>query len=356
MKVSFCILPDDDVEDILRTIELGDELGFDAVYVADEIYHQDAIGILAAAAGRTKNIELIITTNVVLHEPSYVAQRLLTLDALSEGRAACLYSVGTPPMLVQHGVDMRSLKMIPRLREAQVILRSMLDTGKVSFEGQYYNYRDIFTSARGKRPRIPLTMGGMRGPKTFELAGEVADGMMTGLASSEEALRYAADCVRRGAQNAGRDPGTLEIGAGLIGTISRDGDAAREVARVTGAFYIPAMADELLLRNGIDPADVAEVREAFKRGEVKKAIELTPRHVSDKLTMPVGTPAEWVEQLSILGPLGYNHVSLTPIDNRMVRALVDLDLPEVPSVREQLQLIHDEVLPALPWARSKKRV
>ena len=47
MKWSFCILPDAPVEEIVETIELGDRLGFDAVYVADEIFHQDAWQLLA---------------------------------------------------------------------------------------------------------------------------------------------------------------------------------------------------------------------------------------------------------------------------------------------------------------------
>ena len=54
-----------------------------------------------------------------------------------------------------------------------------------------------------------------------------------------------------------------------------------------------------------------------------------------------------LEQLKVLEPLGYNHMSLTPVDNAMVAKLVDIPLPQVPTIREQLQLIHDEVLPAL---------
>lgn len=347
MKVSFCILPDDSVEEILETIDLGDQLGFDAVYIADEIFHQDAWQLLAAAAGRTQQIELIITTHIVLHEPSYIAQRLLTLDALSNGRAAALYSIGNTSMLKQHGVDLANLKAIGRLREAQKIMRSLLDTGKVDHHGNHFDYHGIFTSARSRKSRIPLSMGGIRGPKTFEVAGEVSDGLMTGLAYSEDALRYAADAMKRGAEKAGRDWTSLELAAGLIGTISPDGEAAREVARVIAAFYIPALADEAAVRHGIDPAELAPVRAAFAEGDTARAVRLAPEHVTDKLMMPVGTPAEWIEQLEVLGRLGYNHASLTPIDNAMVRSLVDFDLPEVPTFREQLQLIHDEVLPGL---------
>jgi 5,10-methylenetetrahydromethanopterin reductase len=164
---------------------------------------------------------------------------------------------------------------------------------------------------------------------------------------SEESLRYGIECTKLGAEKAGRDWTALEIAAGLIGAISPDGEAARAVSRVVAAFYIPAMADASVMRHGIDPDELVPVREAFAQGEIQVAIELAPDHITDKLMMPVGTPAEWIEQLSILAPLGYNHVSLTPIDNAMVAKVIDLDLPPVPTVRQQVQLIHDEVLPTL---------
>src|SRR3954464_1034633 len=272
LKISFSILPDGPVEQILDTIEIGDRLGFDAVYLADEIYHQDAWQLLAAAAARTERIRLVVTTHVVLKEPSYMAQQLLTLDALSGGRAEALYSVGNIGMLKQHGVDIANLKIIGRLREAHGLLRSMLDTGKADLDGRFFQYDGVFTSARARQDRIPLTMGGIRGPKTFELAGELADGLMTGLAYSEDALVYARDHFRLGAERAGRDWRTLDLGAGLIGTISEDGEAAREVARIVAAFYIPAMADEAAERHGIDREHLVPIREAFARGDVEGGV------------------------------------------------------------------------------------
>src|SRR3954454_5323907 len=98
MKVSFCMLPDQPPEEIWETIEAADQLGFHAVYLADMIYHQDAWQLLAAAASRTERIKLAATTHIVLKEPTYLAQQLLTLDRLSGGRAQGLFSVGSIPM------------------------------------------------------------------------------------------------------------------------------------------------------------------------------------------------------------------------------------------------------------------
>ena len=352
LRVSICILPEGPVEDILKIIELGDRLGYYAAYLADEIYHQDAWQLLAAAAGRTERIRLVPVTHIVLKQPTFMAQQLLTLDALSDGRAAALYSVGNLAMLAQHGVDVSNLAMIGRLREGQRILRSLLDTGKVDARGRFFQCSGLFTSGRPRQDRIRLTMGGIRGPRTFELAGEISDGLMTGCAVSEEALTYARDHFQRGAERARRDWRTLDLGAGIVGTISEDGEAAREVARIARAFHIPAFADEALVRHGIEPKRLVRVREAFSRGEVEEAVRLVPRDITDRLAMPVGTPKDAVKQLSALGPLGYSHAGVTLIDSGMVRQFGNFDVPEVPTVAEQLQLLHDRVLPHLSGCLS----
>ena len=94
----------------------------------------------------------------------------------------------------------------------------------------------------------------MRGPKSFELAGEIADGMHQALAYSREAMQYATDHVRIGAERAGRSLDELDLGAWMVTSISEDGEAAKQAARVVVAFYIPAMPAEQIERHGIDPA------------------------------------------------------------------------------------------------------
>ena len=50
MKISFGLLPDHPMNEILETIEVADRLGFHAVYGADETFHKDCFQIFAAAA------------------------------------------------------------------------------------------------------------------------------------------------------------------------------------------------------------------------------------------------------------------------------------------------------------------
>ena len=100
---------------------------------------------------------------------------------------------------------------------------------------------------------MPLKIGAMRGPKSFELAGEIADGMHQALAYSKEAMQFATDHVRLGAERAGRNVADLDLGAWMVTSISNDSAAAKQAARVVVAFYIPAMPREQIERHGIDP-------------------------------------------------------------------------------------------------------
>jgi 5,10-methylenetetrahydromethanopterin reductase len=347
MRISFCILPDQPPEEICEAIEAADRFGFHAVYLADMIYHQDAWQILAVAARRTERIRLAAATNVVLKEPTYVAQQLLTLDRVSDGRALGLFSVGSIPMLRKYHVDIGQLRMIGRLREAHHVMRTILDSGTIDYNGRFFKYDGVFTSARGAQERIPLTLGGERGPKSFELAGEISDGLMTGMLYSPEALKYALDHVEAGTKRAGRKLEDLDLGAGLISAIAEDGQAARNAARVVAASFIPAVADETAERNGIDPKRLQPIKEAFSRGDLRTVIEMTPDDVADRLILPVGTPEEWVEQLKAVEALGYNHVCVTPIDATAVERLTGERTESIPTVQEQLRMIHEHVMPAL---------
>ena len=56
MKFSYVMLPDYPLDESLASIDLADELGFHAVYAADETWHKDLWLLFAAASRRTQNI------------------------------------------------------------------------------------------------------------------------------------------------------------------------------------------------------------------------------------------------------------------------------------------------------------
>ncbi len=347
MRFSFEVIPEQPVAELLDAIELADSLGFHACYSADETYHKDMWALFGAAAERTDRIVLAPgVTHVILKDPTIVAQHAATLDELTGGRTEVVFSVGNIAMLEQYGVEWRP-RMIARLREAHHVLRTFLDTGEIDFEGDFYRYRGLFTAARPVQEHMPVKLGGMGGPRSFELAGEISDGLHTACAYSPEALRYAVGHARAGARTAGRDTAEIEVGDYVLGAVAPDGDAARTAARALAAFYIPSMPPVLLERHGIEPKSVQPILEAFGRGDVAEALRLTSDDLADSISI-AGTPDDWVERLQAdFAPSGLDHIIVVPADPFLTRSWAGLEVDGLPDLAGQLRLLHDEVMPAV---------
>jgi 5,10-methylenetetrahydromethanopterin reductase len=347
VKFSCVTLPDYPLRESIELVRTADELGFYAVYSVDETWHKDPWLLFAACADKTERVRFGPNlTPIGLREPTLVCQALATLDELSGGRAECVYSIGNFGLLHQYGMDWSRMKPLSRVREAHHVMRTFLDEGAITFEGDFYRYRGLFTFARPVQERVPLKIGAMRGPKSFELAGEIADGMHQALAYSREAMQYATDHVRIGAERAGRDWRELDLGAWMISSISEDGQAAREAARVVAAFYLPSMPREQIERHGIDPDSLQPILEAFGRGDVESALAATPPELADRLSLS-GTPEEWVERIEQdVVPSGFNHLVFAPIDPFIVQAWSGVQVKGVPDQVGQLRLIHERVMPS----------
>jgi 5,10-methylenetetrahydromethanopterin reductase len=348
---SFQMLPEQPASELLDSIQIADELGYYACYSADEIYHKDGWLLLAAAARTTRNVRLgPCVSPIFIRDPTYVAQLAATLDELSDGRTEIVFGIGNIAMLEQYGVKWRGTRTIARLREAHHVMRTMLDECSIDFDGDFYSYSGVSTMAQPVQERLPLKIGAMGGPKSMELAGEIADGLLTACAYSPEALRYVVQCFSAGAQSADRTTTGLDLGDSLLGAIATDGDVAKEAARILAAFYIPSMPPALLERHGINSAEVAPVNDAFAAGDVKRALAATPDSIADRLIV-AGTPENWAEWLTgTYAAAGLTHALVSFADPFTLRRWADVEVAGLPSLREQVRLFGEEVLPELATA------
>ena len=106
MKFSYAMLPDYPLEESLRAIKLADELGFYAVYAADETWHKDLWLLFAAASQQTSQIRMGPSlSGVVLREPTLIAQAAATLDELTGGRAEVVLGSGNFGLLAEYKID-----------------------------------------------------------------------------------------------------------------------------------------------------------------------------------------------------------------------------------------------------------
>jgi 5,10-methylenetetrahydromethanopterin reductase len=347
VKFSYCMLPDYPLKDSLEMIKTADELGYYACYSVDETWHKDLWTLFAAAADKTDRIRFgPNVTHVFLREPTLICQHLATLDELSGGRAEAVVSTGNFVMMQQYHIDWAARKPLSRLKEAMHVMRIFLDEGKIDFQGDFFSYTGLFTAARPVQERVPLLMGGMKGPRSFQAAGEIADGLHHALSYSREAYDYVVENVKIGADRAGRSMDDLDIGAWVVALVGEDSAAVKAAARILVAFYIPSMPPEQLARHGIDQAELQPIFDAFASGDVKKAIDLFDPAMAEKLSV-AGTPEEVVERIkNDIEPAGVDHMILALSDAPLVEFFSGEKVQNVPPIREQLDLVAKRVMPA----------
>ena len=347
MRFSYCMLPDYPLADSIEMIKTADELGYHACYSVDETWHKDLWTLFAAAADKTERIRFgPNVTHVFLREPTLIVQQLATLDELTGGRMEAVVSTGNFGLMHQYGVDWAARKPLSRLKEALHVMRTFLDEGKIDFQGDFFRYTGLFTAARPVQERIPLLMGGMKGPRSFRTAGELADGLHHALSYSREAYDYMVENMREGAESAGRSFDALDVGAWVVAVVSDDSAAAKRAARILVAFYISSMPAEQLARHGIEASELQPVVDALGAGDVKRAVELFTPEYAEKLSV-AGTPEEVVGKIrSDIEPAGVNHMILALSDSHLVKFFAGEDVENVPDIRGQLKLVAERVMPA----------
>ncbi|RFU22048.1 LLM class flavin-dependent oxidoreductase [Geodermatophilus marinus] len=346
MKFSYAMLPDYPLEESLRAIKLADELGFHAVYAADETWHKDLWLLFAAASQQTSRVRMGPSVSAVtLREPTLIAQAAATLDELTGGRAEVVLSSGNFGLLAQYKTDWTKTKPLSRVVEGVTVMRTFLDEGAITFDGEFFSYEGLFTFARPVQDHLPVKMGAMRGPRSFQAAAEHSDGCHHALSYTREAYEYAAENLRIGAERAGKDWTTLDFGAWVVVSVGRDSAAAKDAARSMVGIYASSMPAEQLERNGVDPVSLQPIIEAIAGGDLARGIELTTPEIAEKLSFS-GTPEEVTAKIKEIQPTGVNHLVAAITDASLVKAFTGRELAGVATVEEQLRLIHDEVMPA----------
>ena len=347
MKFSYAMLPDYPLEESLRAIKLADELGFHAVYAADETWHKDLWLLFAAASQQTSRIRMGPSlSGVVLREPSLIAQSAATLDELTGGRAEVVLGSGNFGLLAEYKIDWKQTKPLSRVIEGVHVVRTLLDEGAITFDGEFFRYEGLFTFARPVQEHLPVKMGAMRGPKSFVAAAEHSDGCHHALSYTREAYEYMMKHCTIGAERAGKNVQDLDLAAWVVFSCGEDSAKAKDAARSMVGLYASSMPHEQLKRNGVDPAEVAPIIEAIGAGDMAKGIELTNPDLAERLSV-AGTPEEVTEKLkNNIAAAGVNHMILAVTDKALVKALMGREIDGVPDINAQLQLVHDKVMPA----------
>jgi len=241
-----------------------DELGFNRLWLTDSSLHaRNAYAYLTLAALTSPRLTLgTAVTNPLTRHPAITAAAAATVDEISGGRFVLGIGAGDRPLL--------ALGMKPAPVDS---LRASIAAIRALWRGEHVNVTDrafALDDAHLRfdaRAEIPVFIAAS-GPRTLELAGEIADGVILLVGLFPEAITWALDHVDRGAAKAGRRRPHVAVFA--YGAIDEDADHALESARSIAAWF-PQTAPVICELAGLPRELVDEVRQRYAGGEFQEA-------------------------------------------------------------------------------------
>lgn len=216
-------------EAVDRIVHL-EELGVGCAWLTSSGGGGEAVTVLAGAAAVTDEIRL--GTSIVQtwsRHPVALAQQVQVLDSLAPGR----FRLGVGPshragMISSFGADFRA--PIGHLREYIHILRALMHTGAVEFEGRWYSANASLSAPLD----VPIMASALR-PGAFETCGELADGAISWVCPHFYLRDTAVPAMQRGAESAGRETPPLIAHAPVC--VTEDLEAARNGVRARLGYF-----------------------------------------------------------------------------------------------------------------------
>ena len=163
-------------QEAVEQIQYAEELGFDAVWLAE--HHFTRFGIISSAipfatyvAARTKTIRIGTGVSVLtFHNPIFMAEETAMLDVLSNGRLD--FGVGRGQVVYEYNnfrveYDSRT----QRFQEIVDIILGLWSTPGFTYHGKYYSVDDMtIAPVPVQRPHPPMYLAVSRTPASVDVA------------------------------------------------------------------------------------------------------------------------------------------------------------------------------------------
>jgi len=286
----------------------AERLGYTDVWTA-EVGAVDAFSPLAAVAVRTSTVRLGTgLIPVFTRPPALAAMSAAAIQGLSGGRF--VLGIGaSSPAIVGGWMGVPFERPVERCREYLEILRQAL-AGKKVFHGGPVLRSEGFRLQVDPGAPVPVWLGAL-GPRMCRLAGAMADGVLFFL-MTPEGVRGALAEVRAGAEEAGRDPGAVEVFIRLPVAVDEPEDLVRFMGRrlLTGYAVVPAY-NASLARQGF-AGEAGAIAAAWSSGERDRATELFSDELFDQLFLS-GSPADIAARIDEYREAGITTPVIMPV-------------------------------------------
>jgi len=330
----------------LDEIALADSLGYKTAWLVEHHYmkeysHSSAPELfLAALSQRTKNIRLgHAIVPLPYSHPVRVAERLATLDILSNGRLEFGFGRGfSPKEYESFGVAMCDSRTITQ--ESVDIIKQSFSGNAINFQGKHFTLNDIEVFPKVlQKPHPPLWTAAVS-PSSYEMAAQLGVGVMVGpfkpwfMVKEDIKLyrkswtKYQGDSIDL---NASLNP-KLAMTVGIL--CLEDEKRAQRIAKPAFEWFYR----HLLQQTSPVLKNLHESYEYYKsigkfQGLLSKTVNLKILETFGLVI--VGNPEHCVKKLKKLEAASVDNILLA----------IGAGAIDSATVQESMQLIHDQVIP-----------
>ena len=325
----------------------AENLGFDFAWITDSpLLRSNPWAVMALAAQQTQKIRLGTGLEIGgLRLAPVTANGIATINRLAPGRTFLGVGTGNTAMRTMGQPPMK----VAEFREHIRVVRGLLDgeevdftlngvTHPIRFQNLQYNYVNV-------EDRIPIHVGGF-GPRAQALAGELGDGLITGIPRGGTVPEALAN-VQCGADRASRTLDGFETTALVTLLMLEPGESLSDekvIAECGSSVMVNVhFAVELVKETGCEPPDyVKPIWDEYMAFHEKRAAEtrhqaLHASHYSyldpeeARFVTPdmirkfaiAGQPEEIVEQLRNLEEQGLDGINFIPPQDFRYRVVED---------------------------------
>ncbi len=328
LRVGVMQLTMEPVAEIVAHAQQLDRCGFDTIWLAEaypwwrkhgmEARSSTVLSALVGQATERLAVGWGIISPYTRHPIQVAMDARVTQEIVGPDRLLLGFGASKIFMKEIGAGDDRPARPLGTMREAVEIVRACLGGDAVDFHGREFTavVPPLLPEADAPRTPVPIYVAGT-GPRLQEMAGELADGLLTPSITTPAFVRYARKNLELGAVNAGRDPASVDLGSTIVASIDLNRDKGREGAREIAGMYlankvenIQGSADVLLESAGLTKDEIRPVAEAMRTGGRLAAAAAVTDEILDKTRPIAGTPAECIEAIEEYHEAGCTHIML----------------------------------------------
>ena len=316
-----------------------EEAGFAGAGIPDsQLIMRDSFVSLALAAQRTSHLKLFpAVTNPVTRHVSVLASLAQTVEELAPGRVGIIVGSGYSAVKTIG----RQAARLGQIRQTVDTLRRLLSGETVSLGG--FDAHLAYASGR----KIPILIAAT-GPRTIELAGEVADGALLSVGLHPAMMEGAWSDFESGAKMAGRDPRSMEVIYVSRVHVAQDMESAWAMARpVCAQWAIEPYRANWLRVAGLEIPEFElspELRRLYPdipHAENWEEARRLTSFLSDRMV------ADICEAIGLFGTLGHVTRRLEELEGYGVRTMFLQTLESYSYPETTLHVFQEEIFPRL---------